>query len=852
MDGQGIFAWVDFYQEFADTLLQYKNNRQELIAKVRLIFHRTGIKLPTLDKDNQIYDLDPFTVFGLFNKSRMKESNRIKIVRACAELFDVKAEVPTRFDSIPVLFPMNATFYNFIGDRGDNDIDTLWELFDAALAYSHDGGGRDRLCKYFDQAIKLPGVGNSKLTMGLYWIAPNTYLNLDKRNIWYIYQSGKMPSDFVASLPNIGGSLNAQLYLEVTEKVKSFLESSESAFKSLQDLSQEAWRYSEEVNLSGDGWEPVDYEPGITTEMWLDLLQNESVFTKDRLTTIKCFFDYGTPATCSQLAQKYGRNANYYNVGGSSLAKAVAKELQLNPVEMESGRTSWWPIVFLGREAGKGDKGVFIWKLRDELFEAIKQSDLSHIELVDSNGNNNGLGDAEIRDTHYWLYAPGRGAEMWEQFYKDGIMALGWNEMGNLIGLSSKTEIAQKMGEVYGDESSHKNDALTLWQFYNDIQPGDIVFVKKGMKAIIGMGKVESEYQYDEDAGEFPHFRRVNWSDKGHWKYDSTLAMKTLTDVTKYTELIESVTAKIIESRDSGETPPVTPPIDPVIINRKPPYTADDFLKDVFMDKHSYETLASLIRTKKNVILQGAPGVGKTFAAKRLAYSMMGEKDTDRVMMVQFHQSYSYEDFIMGFRPSEKGFELKHGAFYTFCKKAEEDSDNEYFFIIDEINRGNLSKIFGELFMLIESDKRNIELRLLYANEKFSVPANVYIIGMMNTADRSLAMLDYALRRRFAFFEMKPGFETDGFRAYRMALHSERFNRLIQCVENLNNVIATDESLGEGFCIGHSYFCNLKEADEQTLSNIVEFELIPLLKEYWFDEPTKVKDWTNMLRSAIK
>ena len=231
---------------------------------------------------------------------------------------------------------------------------------------------------------------------------------------------------------------------------------------------------------------------------------------------------------------------------------------------------------------------------------------------------------------------------------------------------------------------------------------------------------------------------------------------------------------------------------------------------------------------------------------------MMGVKDPNRVMMIQFHQSYSYEDFIMGFRPTEKGFELKRGAFYNFCKEAMIDSDNEYFFIIDEINRGNLSKIFGELFMLIENDKRGIELQLLYSDEKFSVPRNVYIIGMMNTADRSLAMLDYALRRRFAFFEMQPGFETDGFRAYRMALDNEKFDRLINCVENLNNTIAADESLGEGFCIGHSYFCNLKDVSDKTLSRIVEFELIPLLKEYWFDEPVKVKDWINNLRSAIK
>lgn len=154
--------------------------------------------------------------------------------------------------------------------------------------------------------------------------------------------------------------------------------------------------------------------------------------------------------------------------------------------------------------------------------------------------------------------------------------------------------------------------------------------------------------------------------------------------------------------------------------------------------------------------------------------------------------------------------------------------------------------------MLIESDKRGVELQLLYSDEKFSVPSNVYIIGMMNTADCSLAMLDYALRRRFAFFEMKPGFDTDGFREYRMGLANEKFDRLINCVDNLNTAIAADESLGEGFCIGHSYFCNLKKVTDQALSGIVEYELIPLLKEYWFDEPVKVKNWVSNLRSAIK
>ena len=225
-------------------------------------------------------------------------------------------------------------------------------------------------------------------------------------------------------------------------------------------------------------------------------------------------------------------------------------------------------------------------------------------------------------------------------------------------------------------------------------------------------------------------------------------------------------------------------------------------------------------------------------------------------MMAQFHQSYSYEDFIEGYRPSADGFELVKGAFYTFCKRAAEDEDNEYFFVIDEINRGNLSKIFGELFMLIENDKRGSKnkLQLLYSRELFYVPSNVYLVGMMNTADRSLAMLDYALRRRFAFFDLMPAFASDGFREYRTSLSNRKLGALVQAAERLNEAIADDESLGEGFQIGHSYFCNMdaEECDDAKLSAIVEYELVPMLKEYWFDEPVKVRAWSDRLRGALR
>ena len=448
--------------------------------------------------------------------------------------------------------------------------------------------------------------------------------------------------------------------------------------------------------------------------------------------------------------------------------------------------------------------------------------------------------------TRYWLYAAGDGSANWESDYTNGVMAIGWSGMGDLMAYSSKEEMRRKMKALYGDNGSYKNQVHATWQFANELKPGDIIFVKRGRKQIIGRGIVEGEYVYDPERGEFCNIRTVHWTDKGEWEHPEQSVIKALTDITPYTDYV-----KQLQSIIDGDKPEEAVLDNEEIEESFDPYTADDFLHDVYMDEQRYNTLKSLVLTKKNVILQGAPGVGKTFAAKRLAFSIMGEKDNNRVKMVQFHQSYSYEDFIMGFRPTETGFELKKGVFYEFCRKAAED-DRPYFFIIDEINRGNLSKIFGELFMLIESDKRGVELQLLYADEQFSIPSNVHIIGMMNTADRSLAMLDYALRRRFAFFEITPAFASTGFRAYRTKVNNQKFDRLIASVEQLNEVIANDDSLGEGFCVGHSYFCTNTTINDDWMRSVVEYELIPLLKEYWFDEPTKVKDWSRTLREVVK
>lgn len=289
------------------------------------------------------------------------------------------------------------------------------------------------------------------------------------------------------------------------------------------------------------------------------------------------------------------------------------------------------------------------------------------------------------------------------------------------------------------------------------------------------------------------------------------------------------------------------------------PYSIEDALETLFLDKLEIEEILLLWKAKKNIVLQGPPGVGKSFAAEKLAFALMEEAERDRIGFVQFHQSYSYEDFVEGFRPTDMGFELKAGKFIQFCRRAEADPNNTYVFVIDEINRGNLSKILGELMLLIEGDKRGPNWAMPLASGKvaFHVPPNVFLMGLMNTADRSLAVVDYALRRRFAFIDLKPKIRSSKFAAHLVSngVGQAIAAALVERLSALNEEIVTDTlNLGPGFAIGHSFFCGkplASETDAGWFSRVVRTEIAPLLREYWFDTPQRALDWEAQLLEGL-
>ena len=287
-------------------------------------------------------------------------------------------------------------------------------------------------------------------------------------------------------------------------------------------------------------------------------------------------------------------------------------------------------------------------------------------------------------------------------------------------------------------------------------------------------------------------------------------------------------------------------------------------MKEVLINDEEYDSIINTLKRNKNIILKGAPGVGKTYCAKRIMYSLIGKRDDSKIKMVQFHETYSYEDFVQGYRPNQNGnFVRKNGIFYDIVIEAQKELERarkkgeepeKYCIIIDEINRGNLSKILGDTMMLIEPDKREVQwgIKLTYSYEdekEFYVPENLYIIGTMNIADKSLSKIDYALERRFSSIYLEPAFENDKFKNLlieKEKIDAQNVDRIIKDFTKLNKYIT--ETLGKNFKLGHSYFINKSiENFDETYKEIIQYEIKPLLEQYYYNDEERIKEALSKL-----
>ena len=727
----------------------------------------------------------------------------------------------------------------------------------------------------------------------------------------------------------------------------------------LKTLTNDVGFYLSEVFLKKqkeDRWFPEDYNPNITVEQWKEMLRDSSVFTPNSLKIMKRIKDYGGQATCTQLSIKYGESKNFYNSGSSSLARRVAEKSGCEIITRDNENSKWWPILYMGKNASESEKGSYIWRLRDELSEALDFVDLSEVPLYEdtepsiwkishgtesttyiSDKNRKIFEERNVivvnRETKAKVGSNVLQGDYFYLCYGDKIQLLGQitseKSVENLEMRDDWYEYEYRIIARSKDTLSYYKNTEKCWTPNNNsmcikVDKSDYsLFEKLILKPYFNMtinnlfnGTNESKRYWwlianpkiwsfnDIKVGETQSYTLYNENGNKRRIFQNFLDVKVGDVVIGYEanpvkkivaicEITQANDEKISFSKKEGLSVPIEyselkecPELEKMeffvqpngslfkltneeydfimdIIRTENPirsvvdtsykYTKFDFLSEVFMTEERYNILEALLRNKKNIILQGAPGVGKTFVAKKLAYAIMGKKDDSRIEFVQFHQNYSYEDFIMGYRPNGAEFKLTDGIFYRFCNIAANNLDKEYFFIIDEINRGNMSKIFGELMMLIEKEYRGTKATLAYNGMLFSVPENLYIIGMMNTADRSLAMIDYALRRRFSFFEMEPGFNSEEFQNYQKSVDNKIFNILIEQIKVLNKEIFEDCSLGRSFRIGHSYFCGRGKSDCTTewMSSVVEFDILPLLSEYWFDEPVKLQRWENNLRGVF-
>lgn len=917
-------SWIPFYRELAEKLIKdgWRERQGELVEVLKEMRNERVMMHNVLNYLDEY--VDPFTVFAIIARN-MTPGNYRSVLGAYKSKFGIEADLPVVKPFIPYIFSLKLGFFPGEGDI-PRYVSNLWDLFELVWNTDPcaTGTNLEPLAAKFDDCKSIPGVGVAKLTSVLYIVNPEAFLKNDTINdvigqsvltrestgADYFRHLKSVRSEESRSFPEINVS-EYTLRNDNSSKpnvwvvrgghdgvaVDEFLTRGYSGvgFRlELHDLSKFATKdsllqYCDERGLDDYG---VDQVFRFLTEIHIgDYLlmpgRGSVVNHFGRVVSDPYHGEDGThnnrrdvdwlkvtiPRSELDLS-RYRPTLTLPNRERQEGYLAIIKRYEQGEMDDDSKshfklpEDSWVPFhLEVGRKLIEGE--WWLEEKRDEFVSKIREIGLA---VNDDDGD-------RIWCPEPYSFFDSLSIHHWQTGHSGG-----YEKVQELFGIEATLPSEEHLpyGLHWGWDATIDDDATAfLWEFFRfavefdpaaddtDSDQRFTEFYDRASSSVFLPGKrggVWSYFLYWVDPTKYVLARRLSKNELG--LSEDLGVSENLSTGEKYLQTLKGIAELGAQHRftvldvNRRSTTREMLGLEPSAL--PPGYTVQNMIEeDVFLERSDIERMLTILRTKKNLILQGPPGVGKTFIARKLAYVLMGSRDEKRVTSVQFHQSYSYEDFVGGFRPDvEDGqmvFTRQDGPFLEMCAAARANPDDAYVMLIDEINRGNLSRVFGELLMLIEADKRRPEFGVTLQHrpdveEMFFVPENVYIIGTMNLADRSLTGMNVAMRRRFGFVDLKPQFNKRVFTDWlgdETEMPPDMQARINTRMADLNSAIADDASLGFNYAVGHSFFCPPEGGPaggwEEWYKTVVDYEIRPLLREYWFDAPDKANEQADTL-----
>ena len=690
---EATFIWSEIYEEFATKLLEYKNDRKNLISKLQNVYEEIGMKLPKMESNGEILDIDPFTIFGLFNKG-ITDDNRKRILGEIAKQFNLKNKVPFSFEGIPLVNNLRSTFFNFAEERAENDINNLWEVFESAIRYADNPtqGNKLKIESTYNNVIKQKGI-QWNITMGLYWIRPNTYINLDSKNREFIIKQKILPQQFIKEVNQFKNVPNGEQYIQLCDLLLEKIKDGQYGYRDFKELSFIAYERNMSVDtVTQHNTQNTDiakntilYGPPGTGKTYNTVMYAVAIIENKKLEEIK-------KENYTEVIDRYNKYKEDGLIEFTTFHQSYGYEEFIEGIK---------PVIHSDEE----DETDIQYEVVPGLFK--KFCDIAGKPILRKEKCDIGINESP---TIWKISLEGSGENSTRtECMKNEHIRIGYDEYGREI-----TNLFK------GAAGRH-----ILNYFINDMSIGDIVMSCYDCNTVDAIGVVTGEYEWHDEYAQYKRLRKVNWIVKG---------------------------------------------------------------------------------IKENII--------KINNGSRLSNPTVYKLRMDLSDVMEIIEKYSKNTIEV------------------------EEKKKNHVFIIDEINRGNISKIFGELITLIEPTKRigqteGQKVRLPYSQKLFGVPNNVYLIGTMNTADRSIATIDTALRRRFNFKEMLPDAEVlDGIYVEDVSIK----DIFIKMNKRITVLFDREHTLG------HAYFLPLKGAPTiETLANIFENSIIPLLQEYFYEDYEKIR-----------